>query len=163
MRRERWAGLVIVLALLAGSIWALFRNPFGTPEDALAAFYGGEPRHECELADPLRRAGKAVVPLVIAELPNRSMPQRRYAIGFLGDGGYREALPVLELIARDKTEQDHFRGDALLAIANIDLELARRIAGDLVDPTAHLSYMVKLISQGGSALTASLDPCRGWR
>ncbi len=163
MRSWRWAGFAIVLALLAGSTWALVRNPFSTPDDALAAFYGGEPRHECELADPLRRAGKAVVPLIIAELPNRSMRRRRYAIAFLGDGGYREALPLLELIARDETERDHFRGDALLAIANIDLELARRITGDLVAPTAHLSWIAKIILQGGPALAASLDPCREWR
>jgi hypothetical protein len=103
MRRVRWAGLAVVLAVLAGSAWVLFRNPFSAPEAALAAFYGGEPRHGCQLADPLRRAGKSVVPLIIAELPNRSMRRRRSAISFLGEGGYRDAVPALELIAKGGT------------------------------------------------------------
>jgi hypothetical protein len=140
-----------------GGTWALLHNPLDTPDAALAAFYGSEPRPECLQAEPLRRAGQAVVPLVIAELPNRSMPRRRYALSFLGDGGYREALPALEVIARDMTELDYFRGDALLAISKIDLDFARRVAGELVDYTAHLGRIVHVLSQGGSALKAFND------
>jgi hypothetical protein len=47
---------------------------------------------------------------------------------------------------------DYFRGDALLAISNIDLELARRIAVELVDTTAHLGRIVEIVPQGGSTL-----------
>jgi len=45
-------------------------------------------------ADPLILNGRRVVPLVIAELPNKNMRLRRDAIGFLGNGGYPEGLPV---------------------------------------------------------------------
>lgn len=162
MRWKLWAGLGIVLALFAGSTWVLLRNPFSTPEAALAAFYDGEPRPECLQAEPLRLAGKMVVPLVIAELPNRLMPKRRYAISFLGEGGYNEALSVLQAIARDKTELDYFRGDALVAISEIDLDLARQIADELVDTTVHLTRVVQAVSQGGSALKAYHDHSCGW-
>ncbi|MFM8748508.1 hypothetical protein [Rhabdaerophilum sp.] len=103
-----------------------------------------------------------VVPLVIAELPNRLMPKRRYAISFLGEGGYNEALSVLQAIARDKTELDYFRGDALVAISEIDLDLARQIADELVDTTVHLTRVVQAVSQGGSALKAYHDHSCGW-
>lgn len=157
MRWSRWAGLAIALVVLAGSTWAWIRNPFSTPEAALATFYGGEARPECMLIDPLRRAGRAVVPLVIAALPDRAMPRRRYAIGFLGEGGYREALPALEAILRDATELDHVRGDALLAISGIDPELARRLAGELPVTPENLGRIVWVVSQGGSALKALHD------
>ncbi|WP_156464396.1 hypothetical protein [Afipia sp. Root123D2] len=97
------------------------------------------------------------MPLVIAELPKRSMPRRRYAIAFLGDGGYREALPALEVIAKDGTELDYFRGDALLAISQIDLDLARRLSGELAAATGHLGRMAQAVLQGGYALKQLLD------
>ncbi|WP_156464240.1 hypothetical protein [Afipia sp. Root123D2] len=102
------------------------------------------------------------MPLVIAELPKRSMPRRRYAIGFLGDGGYREALPALEVIAKDRTELDYFRGDALLAISQIDLHLAQRLAGEFADATGHLGPVVQVVLQGGSALKARNDHSCKW-
>ena len=106
------AGLVILCVL----ILFLARESYPSPEAALAAFYGGEPRPECMQANPLRSEGQRVVPLLLRELPNKSMPRRRYAIGFLGEGRYEEALPALERILADLTEIDYFRADALLAI-----------------------------------------------
>lgn len=106
---------------------------------------------------PLHRAGKAVVPLIIAELPNRAMPRRRYAIGFLGEEGYREALPVLEMIARNSAELEYVRGDALLAISEIDLSLARKVASGLTDATGHLGGIAKAVLQGGSTLSVLIN------
>ena len=162
MRLSRWAGLAVTLAVLVGGTWALVRNPHDSREAALAAFYGGNPRPECMAANPLERAGRAVVPLVIAELPNRSMRLRRYAIRFLGEGRYREALPALETILNDTTELDYIRGDALLAIAEIDADHTRGLAGEPANASGHLGWMVQVVLRGGSALKAFQDHSCGW-
>jgi hypothetical protein len=87
---------------------------------------------EDELMDPLILAGGNVVPLVLRDIRKSSMPKRRYAIGFLGNGGYREALPVLRQLVVDPAETELIRGDALEAIGQIDRgegeTLARRWA-----------------------------------
>jgi hypothetical protein len=70
--------------------------------------------------DPLILAGEKVVPAVIDAVRHKEMPRRRYAILFLGNGGYVQALPVLRDIAGDEHEGEHFRGDALAAIYDID-------------------------------------------
>jgi hypothetical protein len=95
--------LAVTAALSLGTLiyWFLSRSPYPTAEAALEAFYGGDPRPECMQAQPLRQHGSKVVPLIIRDLPNKAMPRRRYAIGFLGEGRYREALPVLEHISSD--------------------------------------------------------------
>ncbi|MBO1021474.1 hypothetical protein IPV08_16050 [Methylobacterium sp. SD274] len=157
VRWGTWAGLALTLVFLAGGTWALTRKPFDRPNEALAVFYGSEPDAECMLTAPLHRAGKAVAPLIIAELPNRAMPRRRYAIEFLGEGGYREALPVLEMIARNSAELEYFRGDALLAISEIDLSLARKVASGLTDTTGHLGGIAKAVLQGGSTLSVLIN------
>ncbi|MFY9292399.1 MAG: hypothetical protein WAP03_17140 [Methylorubrum rhodinum] len=140
----------------------MIRNPFSSPDDALAAFYSEDPGMECMTAAPLHQAGKAVAPLVISELPNRAMPRRRYAIGFLGEKGYREALPILEKIARDSTELDYIRGDALIAISQIDIDFARKVASQLADLTKHLDDIVQAVSRGGSTLSRFSDRSCEW-
>src|SRR5262245_49067759 len=87
-----------ILSLAALMFWLFVRSRYPTPEAALAAFYTGEHGQmtECEEASPLRSYGRRVVPLVIDALPDKTMPRRRYAIGFLGEGHYEEALPTLE-------------------------------------------------------------------
>jgi hypothetical protein len=112
--------------------WLLARSPYPTPEAALGAFYNDEPRPECMQAAPLQHEGSKVVSLVIRDLSNKEMPNRRYAIGFLGEGHYAEALPVLEHILSDTTEIDYFRADALLAI----FEIAPSRAQDLISAIA---------------------------
>src|SRR4051812_39658345 len=118
-----WRLVLVPAAILglAASIfyWFYVRSPYPSAEAALAAFYRGEQRPECALADPLRRDGSRVVPLVIGNVPNKAMPRRRYAISFLGEGRFGEALPVLEHILSDETENYYFRADALLSIYEI--------------------------------------------
>lgn len=116
-----------------------------SPERALRDFYMYQGAEET-LADPLVRAGAEVVPLVIADVAKRDMPRRRYAIQFLGSAGYTSALPALERILGDETEEDYFRADALAAILRIDrsrgmeLAVAHRSRADL------LGYSAKALS-----------------
>jgi hypothetical protein len=118
--------LSIVLAL--GLWWAVAEGPLRNPEAALREFYEARDRAEDQLMDPLILNGRRVVPLVIAAVPNKQMERRRYAIGFLGNGKYREALPVLEEVLSDESERFYFRADALEGIFQISPERARELA-----------------------------------
>ena len=124
--------LAAILSLTVSIYWFLVRTSYPTAEAALEAFYGGDPRPECMQADPLRRDGSRVVPLVIRDLPNKAMPRRRYAISFLGEGRHAQALPVLEQILFDATEISYFRVDALLAIYEIAPTRAQELASQVV-------------------------------
>src|SRR5262245_36870293 len=130
-RRPSALVLAATLSLSVSIYWFLVRSPYPTAEAALEAFYGGEPRPECMQAAPLEWHGSKVVPLVVRDLPNKTMPRRRYAIGFLGDGRYPEALPVLEHILSDETEIYYFRADALLAIYRIAPNRAQELASQV--------------------------------
>jgi len=81
-------------------------------------FYNGD--HEPELDDPLIEAGAKMVPAICEAIANRDMKLRRYAISALGFIGDKRAIPLLETILNDKTEEDYFRGDALHALYLID-------------------------------------------
>ena len=126
--------LVCIVALL-GLTWPL--APFGaefarirlqSPKVTLREFYDHRERAEDQLIDPLVLAGPRIVPLIMAEVADTAMPLRRYAIGFLGYGRFKEARPLLERILGDTTELEYFRGDALLAIYHLDLAEGRRAA-----------------------------------
>ena len=56
------------------------------------------------------------------------MQRRRLAIDFLGNGSYNQAIPVLEKIVRDETEENHFRVTALIAIFKIDKNLGNQFS-----------------------------------
>ena len=120
-------GFLAALVLLI-LIWAKLEGPLRDPNDALQDFYEAKGRAEDQLIDPLILAGRRVVPLIIANLPNKEMRLRRYAIGFLGNGGYVEALPTLERILKDESEIYYFRADALLAIYQISQTRAKELA-----------------------------------
>ena len=109
-------------------IWVRVEGPLRDPHDALQDFYEAKDRAEDQLIDPLILAGRRVVPLLILNLPNKEMRLRRYAIGFLGNGGYIEALPALEHILEDESEINYFRADALLAIYQISQTRAKELA-----------------------------------
>jgi hypothetical protein len=88
--------------------------------------------------DPLILAGDKVVPLVIDRIRDKNMPKRRYAIGFLGNGPYKDALQVLETLLHDLTERDVIRGDALISIYQIDASLGLKYAEEFKnDPGYH--------------------------
>ncbi len=114
-------GLAAVWSRPAQGI-ARFHNYYLDSDEAAIA--------EDEWADPLILTGRGAVPSILAEVTNRSMPRRHYAIWYLGLSGDRRSLPVLETILNDVTESEYARADALVAIAMIDeaqgLALARR-------------------------------------
>ncbi|MBU6121193.1 HEAT repeat domain-containing protein [Hymenobacter siberiensis] len=64
------------------------------------------------LQDPIKEAGYAIGPLLSANISNKEMKFRRYAISALGDIGYRPATPVLRNILFDQSEPDYIRADA---------------------------------------------------
>lgn len=115
----------VVLVAVAATAVTVRRNYWPTPSEALQDFYeyglgADDGVTEDMLMDPLILGGDDVVPLVLAALPNKEMPRRRYAIAFLGNGAYRQALPVLRQVLADEEEAAIVRGDAFDAICHID-------------------------------------------
>jgi hypothetical protein len=140
--------LGVVLAL--GLWWALAVGPLRDPHAAMRDFYEASERAEDQLMDPLILNGRRVVPLVIAEVSNKGMTLRRYAIGFLGNGQYRDAMPVLEQILADESERDYFRGDALEAIYRISPSRARELAPRHLEDQESLGRIAQDIAAGQS-------------
>jgi len=129
---KRISFVVAALVAMLGLWWAVEEGPLRDPHEALNDFYDAKDRAEDQLMDPLILAGSDVVPMVVAELPNKEMRLRRYAIGFLGNGHYTQALQNLESILRDETEIYYFRADALGAIYQISPARAKELAPQYV-------------------------------
>ncbi len=147
---------MVVITLVA--IWCLGCNRTSvsgsdqtSSEDALKRFYDSN-GPEDTLMDPLIKAGSAVVPLVLKEVKNKNMPRRRYAIAFLGNGSYREALPVLEAILNDPTEEDYIRGDALQSIYMIDQVRSKEFAQTYGKNEDYLGDVSRRIIKGDNQL-----------
>ncbi|WP_210283261.1 HEAT repeat domain-containing protein [Massilia sp. Dwa41.01b] len=70
--------------------------------------------------DPLILAGGGVVPILEKEVMDPKMPNRRYAIGALGNIRHRSSIPVLTRLAKMESEEDFIRCDSLIAIGMID-------------------------------------------
>jgi hypothetical protein len=153
----RRTGLVAVAMVVGvGFWWAAAEGPLRSPESALRDFYEVRDRGEDQLMDPLILNGGRVLPLVVSALPNKSMRLRRYAIGFLGNGHYRNALPALEKILADQSEIDYFRADALEAIFRIAPERAQVLA------PAHVKGE-ELLGQVARTIVARESPVRWTR
>ena len=121
-------GGIVVLSTLCLAAVAINHRRWQDPEKILQEFYDYGVEHgaaEDMLMDPLILAGSRVVPLIIKEVGNVDMPKRRYAIGFLGNGGYREAIPVLKKIIDDEHDNQNCRGDALISLYRIDKDVAQ--------------------------------------
>ena len=115
-----------------------------SPEQAYAEFV--RPDRECaedQMMDPLILAGECVVPIVLRHVENPDMPRRRYAIHFLGNVGSRDALPILERLLWDSSERDYIRGDALQAIAMIDLQRGQSLARECAKGDGYLAYIAR--------------------
>lgn len=149
--------LKIGSALLAGflAIGGLlyFRVAPGSPEEALEKFHSAQVAED-QLIDPLILAGKKVVPLLIKEIEDKNMQQRRYAIAALGHLEDPSALPPLENIFKDVSEIDYYRCDALESMALLDLNVGLALAKE------HMGSSVSCISQLSSALVAGKLPNR---
>lgn len=145
----RLSAFFVALALF--SIWWMFNTgPYRDPEDALKDFYAAkdQDRVEDQLTDPLILVGESVVPLILKELPNKEMRYRRYAISFLGNGRYKQALSSLEKILSDASENDYFRSDALRAIYLISDIRAKALAPVYIDRRDSLGKTAKDIALG---------------
>ena len=143
---EKLGLIVITLVLVSGFVVCRWLHP--TPEDVLADFYASKGRAEDMLMDPLILHADRVAPLVIREVERPEMPLRRYAIGFLGQAGVREALPLLHRILTNSQEQDYFRADALAAVYFIEPSEGRRLASDYTATTNFLGYVAGKIADG---------------
>ena len=127
---QRWA-IVGVTIFLIIALYVYWQLP-SSPEEALNNFYSGE-LAEGELVDSLILGGKKIVPLLLEKIRDKDMLQRRYAIAALGHLDDTSAVPVLESILEDVSEMDHFRCDALEAIAILNTSAGRAFAKDNVD------------------------------
>jgi hypothetical protein len=137
--------LILWSLLLGGCYSVSLTGPNNnSPKETLQRFYDNN-GPEDTLMDPLILAGEAVVPLVLKEVKNKNMPRRRYAIEFLGNGAYREALPALESILKDTTEEDYFRGDALRSIYLIDESRGQEFAQEYKDQTNYLGELSRRV------------------
>ena len=139
-----FAAFFVVFALF-GVQWSVNEGPLRNPEEALKDFYEAEDRAEDQLIDPLILAGDRVVPLILKALPNKDMQKRRYAISFLGNAGNFQALPILEKILVDDTEEDYFRSDAFQAIYQISEIRAKELAPLYVSRSGKLGVVAKEI------------------
>lgn len=124
--RRRSVGLLLAIILFGGITQACASQTL-TAEESLERFYQNQ-GPEDTLMDPLILAGDKVVPVVIEKVKEKKMVRRRYAIGFLGNGSYTQALPVLKTILQDSSELDYFRSDALHAIYQIDASSGLQLA-----------------------------------
>jgi hypothetical protein len=130
MSKKAKVALAIAIVLLAFGAWFgvnLYSNIPESPELALKEFYEREVAED-QIMDPLIVAGRNVVPLLEKEVTNPNMPNRRYAIGALGNLGSKSALTVLENLAKMKSEVGYIRCDALVAIGMIDQQEGLRVA-----------------------------------
>ena len=149
MRQITKVGIVLI-GLITGLClwWAVTEGPLRSPQDALNDFYAVSDRAEDQLMDPLILNGRRVVPYIIQEIRNKDMKLRRYAIGFLGNGRYIEAIPVLEQILADESEIWYFRSDALESIYQIAPIRARELAAKHIDGPELLGRVSREITSG---------------
>lgn len=125
--RLAWTSLLVITAVAAAFAYARFARVPASPELALKLFFEREVAED-QIMDPLILAGPPVVPLLLREVTNRDMPNRRYAIGALGNLGTKAALESLVKLSRDTSEDPDIRCDALLAVGMLDPAEGLRIA-----------------------------------
>jgi hypothetical protein len=118
---KRLIGLIFI------SLLFVFACRFKSPEATLDDFYEYH-APDSEGLDPLILAGDKIVPLVIEKIQDRNMNKRGLAIDFLGNGEHKIAIPILEEIVIDESEEEHFRKIALVSIYQIDGELGNEFA-----------------------------------
>lgn len=113
---------------------------------------------ESALIQPLLDADPSEMePLLIFEIAAKDMVRRRYAIEYLGRIKSTSALPVLEAILADQTEQDGFRADALEAIGAIDRVRAERHALNYRESPDPLGRLARELLAGKPAVFGALQ------
>jgi len=153
-------GVVLVFLLVdllhPAPIHWIFWPP--SPEDVWDAYVHDEETRdfvpEAFICDLFILAGDSVAPLVTDKIQKRDAPKRGYAILFLGDIGYRPALPVLEKIVLDGQEEAADRECALRSITMIDWERGTALSKQMRDQEGVLGYGAKRILQHPSEYRA---------
>lgn len=90
-----------------------------------------EPYHE----EPIFLAGENIGQFLTADIINKEMRLRRYAINGLGKIKYKPATENLIKIITDSTEKIEFRADAIIALSNIDKKIGEQINFKLAKST----------------------------
>ena len=146
MKRRLIVVVAVVLVGVAASYLLWSRT---TVESVMNEFYSDDAgRAEDMLMDPLILHADLVKSRVIEEVAARTMPKRRYAIGFLGVAGITDALPVLRTILADETEKDFFRADALESIYRIAEKEGLALASQYQSRTDLLGSIAKGLIDG---------------
>ena len=116
--------------------------------EILQKFYSDKDLAESQTDLYLLNAGKPIVPYLVKEIENRKMPRRQYAIVALGKINDPRALPVLEKIINDKTEEAFTRGNALTSIWHIDQKLGEEYAKKFGGDKGYIDNTIKLLKKG---------------
>lgn len=119
-----------------------------SPENAIKEFKESKDKAEDQIMDPLILCGKKVIPLVMKEIEDTNMPNRRYAIAYLGNAKSNESTPLLICLLNDTSQSDLIRGDALRAIASIDIERGKDLAKEFVDNEGYIGGIARNILSG---------------
>jgi len=138
--------ILIGIVVLISCVWAFYNYLMPSPEEAFASFLTSQELAEDQLIDPLILAGEKVVPVVLKHITDPNMPRRRYAIYFLGNGSYSEAIPYLKAILENPEEEDIIRGDALKAIADIQPDIGEAFSKEYLNYNNHIGAVAKNIN-----------------
>jgi len=128
MKSKLW--LVVVLSglfALSGDAREMEYAPGGEKwASTWKTFYAGD--YEPELPEPLMKAGPSMVPAILEAIGHPDMKMRRYAISALGHLKDESAIAPLRAIVEDGGEEDWFRGDALVAIYQLNQDEGTKLA-----------------------------------
>lgn len=115
IRRKLKTGLIIVvLALIIVVFLAEIVNKI-TAKSYYVVFINQSVAEEY-IERPITEAGYYIGEILVKNISDKQMKNRRYAISGLAEIGYRKAIPVLEKISNDTTEKDYIRKDAIETI-----------------------------------------------
>lgn len=122
--------LAVVLLGLFASVGAAEEVEYAPGGEKWAAtwktFYAGD--YEPELPEPLMKAGPTMVPVILEAIDHPDMKMRRYAISALGYLKDESAIAPLTAIVEDEGEEDWFRGDALVAVYQVNQDEGTKLA-----------------------------------
>ncbi len=143
MQDAKTMGVAVMLVVLSAVIFSqVIRR---SPKTALHKFETTLRVAEDQMMDPLILAGDRVVPLVIKRIRDRDMPKRIYAIGFLANGEYTEAVPTLENLVLDEQESVYVRVSALRALHHLVPDQGRSLSSQFDGRYDALGEMAQLI------------------
>lgn len=115
--RRVLAGTLALLAILLAVFGYMWAERMMTPH--YLALFERQAVDEASLTKPITSGGRAIGPLVLARISDKACPRRGYAILGLGDLRYAPAIPVLDGILTDQTEDKYIRHDAFRALSAI--------------------------------------------